>query len=140
MSEKHVFVKAKKYPKDHKLYPLHEAQPGGPLVPMPGGAGFIGWRREQVEKPVTKDGEVVEKVDIIPTDSSGKTFRATRNPVRFRWVYDPTPVKILVHHRNEAVFKALRNGDLDQVDGDEKPKPKKKKKSKKKPEEGKAGG
>lgn len=129
-----IRVRGVKYPAGHYLYPSHDAQPGGPLVPFPGSvvalsaggdggraAGssqrYIGWACVRGDEPTLADGEPIMMTDRVP--SAAGTIRIEHAAVRYRWVYDPTPVVI---EQTPEILRAIARGEIQKVEAEPAPK------------------
>jgi len=122
MNEK-ILVRGIKLPGE----PAHSSMPHGPLVPVPGtvaplsagGDGgafagmsqsYIGWRREACEPdPMRMVTDYVRDAGRVSLE---------RVPVRFRWVYDPTPVLVEL---TIEIRRALAKGDIEAAVAEAKP-------------------
>ena len=107
-----VWVQGVEYPKDHKNYPCHSSMPGGPLVEHNG--SFIGWKCMGLNKPdPLPDGSLRQRLTFQP-DERGRLQR-TYQPVMYKWVYDPTPIQIVLTSKNGYIRKAIKAGDLKEL-------------------------
>jgi len=129
-----IKVRGVKYPAGHYLAPQHDAQPGGPLVPVPGsvvalsGGGdggaaaggsqrYIGWKCEHTAEPTLCDGEAIMMTDRTYTPTGAR--RDEHVPVRFRWTFDPTPVEV---EQTPEILRAIARGEIEKVEVEPAPK------------------
>jgi len=131
-----ILVQGVKYGPDDRRVPRYPSHPGGPLVPVPGtvvplaaggdggimAAGsqqYIGWSRKPVDEPakVNELGDVLTQEDF-PVDERG-SFKPTRRPIMFEWVYDPQPVLVRL---TPEIRRALARGEIVAVTPEDKPK------------------
>jgi len=126
-----VMVRGVKYPVGHKLYPIHSSMPGGPLVRVPGTVAahqlYIGWSKVQIEPTErdhpTKPGvkQMVVKADPMPDGkpriklSAGPNGALTPRVVTYRWVYDPTPISVVLTGEHKYIRDAIEAGSLEVV-------------------------
>lgn len=107
-----IWVQGVEYPKDHKNYPCHSSMPGGPLV-MHDGA-WIGWKRMGLTKPEKwPDGSLRERL-TFRMGENGKGEQV-RQPVMFKFVYDPRPVQVALKSTNSHISDAIKAGDLKKI-------------------------
>jgi hypothetical protein len=121
-----ILVRGVKFPPGHIGCPPYDDIPGGPLVPIPGtvvalsmggdggfaAAGsqkYVGWTLVSTDEPVMRDGDVLTKPYRVRTNR-GHVIR--HEPVRCRWVYDPTPILVA---RTPEIIDAINKGDLELV-------------------------